>query len=140
MRQTPLRPAIIPSGSSCYTVLPSPAGKLGGARVSVKKPPTAFFTEEKSSHLWGRSSAELSRGGAGPGRMGAGRQVAPPSTACASLWLWPFIPRGLKSQLSPSSSPVVCVKRALSDRIRTSQDVPCGFLVGMNTCMFAVMS
>lgn len=99
MRQTPLRPAIIPSGSSCYTVLPSPAGKLGGARVSVKKPPTAFFTEEKSSHLWGRSSAELSWGGAGPGRMGAGRQVAPPSTACASLWLWPFIPRGLKSQL-----------------------------------------
>ena len=137
MRQTPLCPAVMPSGSTCYTVLPSPAGKPGGASVSVKKPPTASFTEEESSHLWGRSSAELSEGG-GRGRGGWGRGGRSPRPAL------PVRPCGCGLSfhvvLSPSSSPVVCVKRALSDWIRTSQDVPCGFLVGMNTCMFAVMS
>ena len=58
MRQTPLRPAVIPSGSSYYTVLPSPAGKPGGASVSVKKPRAAFLNEEESSHLWRRSSGK----------------------------------------------------------------------------------
>ena len=58
VRQTPSCPAVIPSGSSCYAVLPSPARKPGGASVSVKKPQTAFLTEEKSSHLWRRPSGK----------------------------------------------------------------------------------
>ena len=79
------------------------------------------------------SSPRGGRGRGGWGRGGRSPRPALPVRPCGCGLSFHVV-------LSPSSSPVVCVKRALSDWIRTSQDVPCGFLVGMNTCMFAVMS
>ena len=75
-----------------------------------------------------------------PRRAGRGRGRAGGGSRSPAL---PVLPgsHGLSFHmvLSPSSSRVACVKRALSDWIQTSQDVTGGFLVGMNMYMFAVL-
>lgn len=64
------------TGTGVTQLWPAPAGKPGGTNVSAMKPLTASLTKEQSSHLSGRSSAEL----AGLGRKHTeegGREGAP---------------------------------------------------------------
>ena len=53
-------PDVIPHGYRCYTALPGPAGKPDGTSVSVTKSLTAYLTDRKAGHFWGRSPAGLS--------------------------------------------------------------------------------